>query len=422
VLEEKRAFVATPIDEGIQITAMVSKLDEDNIKPSVRDEIVADARQAIESTVYPAYGRLIAYYEQLDASVDGNYGVWHLPNGDELYRGALRFFTTTDDTPEEIHQLGLREVDRIQREILTILEAEGRNIDDGFEAAITALAEDPQFYYEDSDAGREQILADYQRIIDEVSAGLDDFFDLQPAAGVEVQRVPEFKEKTSAGAYYNPPAMDGSRPGVFYANLYDIKATPTYNMRTLAYHEAVPGHHFQIAIAQEQESLPFFRRMLPFTAYAEGWALYAERLAWEAGFQQNPYDNIGRLQAELFRAVRLVVDTGIHAKRWTREQAIAWMKSNTGMADSDVEAEIERYFVMPGQACAYKVGMNKILQLREQAQQALGDDFDIREFHNVVLTSGSVPLTILEEIVRKYVARKGGNAMPDETTTGARAG
>jgi uncharacterized protein (DUF885 family) len=171
----------------------------------------------------------------------------------------LRFFTTTDDTPEEIHQLGLREVDRIQREILTILEAEGRNIDDGFEAAITALAEDPQFYYEDSDAGREQILADYQRIIDEVSAGLDDFFDLQPAAGVEVQRVPEFKEKTSAGAYYQPPSLDGSRPGVFYANLRDVSEIPKFGMRTLAYHEGVPGHHFQNAITQQLEGLPMFR-------------------------------------------------------------------------------------------------------------------------------------------------------------------
>jgi len=204
------------------------------------------------------------------------------------------------------------------------------------------------------------------------------------------------------------PAMDGSRPGAFYANLYDIKATPKYSMRTLAYHEAVPGHHFQLAVQQEQKDLPFFRRLIPFTAYSEGWGLYAERLAWEMGLEKDPYDNIGRLQAELFRGVRLVVDTGIHAMRWSREQAIDYMLANTGMAESDVVAEIERYFVMPGQATAYKVGMIKILELRDFASAELGDRFDIREFHNVVLTNGSVPLDILEQLVREYVAEKKG--------------
>jgi len=218
--------------------------------------------------------------------------------------------------------------------------------------------------------------------------------------------VPEFKEKTSPGGYYEIPAMDGSRPGVFYANLYDIKATPKYGMRTLTYHQAIPGHHFQLAIQQQQEDLPFFRRLIPFSAYSEGWGLYAERLAWEMGYLEDPYDNIGRLQSELFRSVRLVVDTGIHAMRWTREEAVDYMLRNTGMAESDVVAEIERYFVMPGQATAYKVGMIKIMELREMAERELGDDFDIREFHNVVLTNGSVPLSILEELVRDYVAAK----------------
>ncbi len=200
--------------------------------------------------------------------------------------------------------------------------------------------------------------------------------------------------------------MDGSRQGVFYANLYDIKATPRYSMRTLAYHEGIPGHHFQLAIQQQQKDLPFFRRLIPSVAYSEGWALYAERLAWELGFQEDPYDNIGRLQAELFRAVRLVVDTGIHYKRWSREQAIDYMISNTGMADSDVVAEIERYFVMPGQALAYKVGMTKMLELRDLARAELGDQFDIRKFHNVILTNGSVPLDILEDLVRQVHRRR----------------
>jgi uncharacterized protein (DUF885 family) len=216
--------------------------------------------------------------------------------------------------------------------------------------------------------------------------------------------VPEFKEKTSPGAYYQIPAFDGSRPGVFFANLYDIKATPKYGMRTLTYHEAIPGHHFQLAIQQEQDDLPFFRRLIPFSSYSEGWALYAERVAWEMGLLEDPYDNVGRLQAELFRAVRLVVDTGIHKMRWSREEAIAYMLANTGMAESDVIAEIERYFVMPGQATSYKVGMMKIMELREFAENELGDRFDIREFHEVVLTNGSMPLDILEELVREYIA------------------
>ena len=227
---------------------------------------------------------------------------------------------------------------------------------------------------------------------------------LRPKATVEVRREAEFKEKTAPGAHYQPPAMDGSRPGAFVANLHDIKATPKYGMRTLAYHEAVPGHHFQIAIQFELEDLPFFRRLVPFTAYSEGWALYVEQLAWELGFQDDPYDNIGRLQAELFRAVRLVVDTGIHHARWSREQAIDYMLANTGMAESDVVAEVERYFIMPGQACAYKVGMMKILELRERAHRELGEDFDLRAFHRVVLTNGSMPLNLLDQLVDEHIA------------------
>ena len=404
VLEEMRNFVATPAEEGILMVALADKLDEAGVTGEDAEQIAQAAKSEIENTVYPAYQRLIDYFAQLDDKVSESNGVWALPNGDEFYRLALKFFTTTDYSAQEIHDTGLTEVDRIQEEILAILGAEGWDISNGFEDAMTSLAESDQFYYSDSSEGREQILDDYQTIIDEISTALDSAFDVTPKAGVEVKRIPEFKEKTSPGAYYNGPAMDGSRPGVFFANLYDIKATPKYGMRTLAYHEAVPGHHFQIAIQQELEGLPFFRRMIPFTAYAEGWALYAERLAWELGFQDDPYDNIGRLQAELFRAVRLVVDTGIHYKRWTREEAIAYMIANTGMAESDVIAEIERYFVMPGQATAYKVGMMKILDLRERAQSELGDKFDLRQFHNVLLTNGSVPLTILEELVNQYIA------------------
>ena len=270
------------------MVALTDKMKEADLSSSQQQRIALEARGQIEQTVYPAYGRLIAYFEELDAKVSENNGVWALPDGDELYRLSMRLFTTTDYSPEYIHDFGLAEVDRIQAEILTILEAEGWDVSQGFFEAISEIADDPKFYYSDSSEGRDQILADYQTIIDEISEGLEPYFDVMPESVVEVQRIPEFKEKTAPGAYYQRPAMDGSRPGVFYANLYDIKATPRYGMRTLAYHEAIPGHHFQLAIQQQQEDLPFFRRMIPAVAYTEGWALYAERLAWELGFQTDP--------------------------------------------------------------------------------------------------------------------------------------
>jgi len=403
VLEEMREFVATPADQGILMVSLLEKMEQADLPPDAQRRIAQEARARIDDTVYPAYGRLIAYFEELDGKVQGNHGVWALPDGDELYALAIKLFTTTDYTADFIHDFGLAEVGRIQAEILAILDSEGWDIGGGFTAAMKELSEREEFYYSDTAEGRESILADYRAIIDEVAESLDPYFDIQHATMVEVDRIPEFREKTAPGAYYQRPAFDGSRPGTFYANLYDIKATPRFTMRTLAYHEAIPGHHFQIDIQQQQEDLPFFRRMIPFTAYTEGWALYAERVAWELGLQEDPYDNIGRLQAELFRAVRLVVDTGIHARRWSREQAIDYMIRNTGMVESDVVAEIERYFVMPGQALAYKIGMTKILELRNLAQAELGERFDMRTFHNVVLSNGALPLNILEEVVQDYI-------------------
>ena len=403
VLEEMRNFIATPPEEGILMVALLDKMDQAGLAEDEQERIAQSARTAIVETVYPAYQRLIDHFVALDAKVDGNYGAWSLPDGDAYYRLALRLMTTTDYEPQYIHELGLSEVDRIQGEILDILQNEGWDVSLGFTAAIGELADHPRFYYSDSGEGRDQILADYRALIDEVESKMEPWFGTIPEAQVEVKRVPEFKEKTSPGAYYQPAAMDGSRPGMFYANLYDIKATPKYGMRTLTYHEAVPGHHYQLSVQREQEDLPFFRRLIPFPAYTEGWALYAERVAWEMGLLEDPYDNIGRLQAELFRAVRLVVDTGIHAMHWSREEAIDYMLANTGMAESDVVAEIERYFVMPGQATAYKVGMTKILELRALAERELGDRFDIREFHDVLLLGGSMPLDILEQRVRAWI-------------------
>lgn len=407
VVDEMTQFVETKPEENILYKSLNEKLNKlEDFDSEEKQQFLEQAKETIVNDVYPAYVELTNYFESLGDSTDTDDGFWKHPNGDQAYRLALKFFTTTDYTPDYIHNVGLKEVDRIQSEIMKILSGEGVDTSQGFSKAIELMAAEERFYYPDTDEGRAQILADYQTMINEIDAGLDQAFRIRAKAGVEVKRIPEFKEKTSPGAYYNAPAIDGSRPGIFYANLYDIKATPKYSMRTLAYHEAIPGHHFQISVAQELEDMPLFRKFAPFTAYIEGWALYSERVAWELGFQDNPYDNIGRLQAELFRAVRLVVDTGIHAKHWTREQAIDYMLANTGMVESDVISEIERYIVMPGQACAYKVGMMKILELRAKAQQALGDKFDVRDFHDVVLKNGAVPLDILEIYIDKYIARK----------------
>ena len=271
-------------------------------------------------------------------------------------------------------------------------------------ARVQLIAKRPDQLYPDSDVGRTQIIADFQRIIDEVDHGLGDTFNVRPKVGVKVERVPQFREKTAPGAYYNPPAFDGSRPGIFYINLRSTGEVARFGMRTLAYHEAIPGHHFQTTIQQELTGVPTFRKVLPFTAFSEGWALYTERLAWEMGFEQAPLDNLGRLQAEMFRAVRLVVDTGMHQRRWTREQAIKYMLEKTGMPEGEVVSEIERYLVNPGQALAYKVGMNKILALREQAKSELDGKFVLSRFHDMILTGGDMPLTLLEQRVRDWIA------------------
>ncbi|MBU2879393.1 DUF885 domain-containing protein [Aliiglaciecola lipolytica] len=407
VLSEMQAFVDSPAEENILYTSLQGKIDKAaNFSNADKSQVLKDAAEAINQHVYPAYQSYIDYFEKLQNKAGTDDGLWRLEGGDIAYKQALEFFTTTNYSADYIHETGLSEVERIQQQILTILGSEGFDVTDGFTTAIESLKNDERFYYPDTDEGRAQILADYQTILDEINQSMGEVFNVLPKAGMEVKRIPEFKEKTAPGAYYQRPSMDGSRPGVFYANLYDIKATPKYGMRTLAYHEGIPGHHFQVSISMELKGLPIFRTLSPFTAYAEGWALYAERLAWELGFEDDPYDNIGRLQAELFRAVRLVVDTGIHAKRWTREEAIEYMANNTGIAQSDVVSEIERYIVMPGQATSYKVGMMKILELREKAKLELGDKFKLADYHDVVLKNGAVPLDILERLVNDYIQSK----------------
>jgi uncharacterized protein (DUF885 family) len=275
-----------------------------------------------------------------------------------------------------------------------------------FSGRMQTMLEDPVFGYPPGDSGRAMILARYGEILEDASRRSEALFAVRPKGELKVERIPAFKEAGSPGAYYNTGAFDGSRPGVFFANLRDPAETRRPDMRTLAYHEGIPGHHFQLTIAQELKGVPFFRKVIPFTSYAEGWALYAERLALENGFHQDAYDSLGALSAELFRAVRLVVDTGIHRKRWTRQQAIDYMVANSGMDTAAVVTEIERYIVMPGQACAYKVGQLQILALRQRAMERLGDRFDIKDFHDIVLKQGALPLTLLEQVVEDWISRE----------------
>jgi len=404
VLEEMRDFTAKHAALNPLVTTFATRIDSiRGLDAAKKKGFVARAEREVAGTVYPAYARLIAGCERLEAAATAEDGVWKLPNGEEFYQTCLRSHTTTELPADSIHALGLREVARIQDQMRALLRQRGYAAND-VASAMRRVVKEPRFQYPPGDSGRAQILADYQRIIDDADRRVGALFEVRPKTGVKVERVPAFKEATAPGGYYNPGSITGSRPGVFFANLRDPAETQRPGMRTLAYHEAIPGHHFQITIAQEMKGLPFFRRILPFTAYSEGWGLYAEHLALENGFHQDAFDSLGGLQADLFRAVRLVVDTGIHRRRWTREQAIDYMVRNTGLDTSKVVTEIERYVVMPGQACAYKVGQLKILQLRQKAMDALGSRFDIRKFHDVVLTHGALPLSILERVVDEWIA------------------
>jgi uncharacterized protein (DUF885 family) len=406
VLAEMNNFVAQPAAENILATSFKTRAAKINeLNDEQRAAFQKKVETAITDNVYPAYHKLIDYFTALLPRTTTDDGVWKLPDGDAFYAYALRKSTTTTLKPEEVHELGLREVTRIEAEMRALLDANGfagRPIGE----AMDALGRDPRFLFPNDDKGRADALAEYTRLINDAIERSRPLFATVPKAKIEVRRVPVFKEATSAGAYYNGASLDGTRPGVFYANLRDMNEVPKWSMRTLAYHEGVPGHHWQIATAQELKDLPQFRKLIPFTAYQEGWALYAEWLAKEAGwYEGDPFGDLGRLQAELFRAVRLVVDTGIHAKRWPREQAITYMRDKTGMGEKEVTAEIERYIVNPGQACAYKVGMLKIQELRKRAQAELGTKFDQRQFHDVVLRNGALPLEILEEQVGDYIQR-----------------
>ena len=407
VLKEMRDFIATPVPENILATSFKTRAAQiKELTDAERADFQTRVEAAVTNRVYPAYQKLITYFEGVLPKTTTDDGVWKFPEGDAFYAHALRENITTKLKPEEVHDIGLREVTRIETEMRAILDPLGfASMPIG--EALDKLGKAPAYLYPNDDKGRADALAEYKRLIDTATERSKQLFMTMPKARIDVRRTPEFKEATSSGAYYNPGAHDGSRPGIFFANLRDMSEVPKWGMPTLAYHEGVPGHHFQISIAQELKGLPQFRKILPFTAYQEGWALYIEWLAKEASwYQDDPFGDLGRLQAELFRAVRLVVDTGIHAKRWPREQAIAYMREKTGMGEKEVTSEIERYIVIPGQACAYIIGMLKIQELRMRTQQELGEKFDQREFHDVLLKNGALPLEILEEQVNEYIRSK----------------
>jgi uncharacterized protein (DUF885 family) len=383
----------------------IRKVDALEIDQGQSDELKAALSSVIASEVKAGFQSILDFFESNYEYANKDHGVWSLPNGDAYYAARLRSYTTTDYTAEEIHQIGLLEVDRIGARMKEIFVDLGYEVNKPVGEMMNDLNENPDFLYADTPDRKEIVVADYNQMVKEAEEDVRPYFARFPKSLVEVRAIPEYSEQTAAGGYYQAPALDGSRPGVFYANLYDIKQTPTFGMRTLTFHEAVPGHHFQIALNQENEDLTMYRKMgYRTSAFTEGWALYSEQLAVEVGMTKNLYDELGVLQSEMFRANRLVVDTGMHFKRWTREEAMAYMKKTTGMSDTEVRVEIERYIVWPGQATSYKMGMLKILELRKKAKDALGEKFDIREFHTVVLDQGIVPLFILEDIIDEWIA------------------
>ena len=394
-------------DENPLMQIFVKKISSLGINVDQVNNLVSELSAVIKSDVKPGFKLILDYMEENYASSNVNHGVWSLPNGNEFYALRLRSYTTTNYTAEEIHQIGLNEVARIGNRMKEIFLELGYEVNKPIGKMMNELNENPEFLYEDTPDRKEIVIKDYNKMVKEAEEDVRPYFEKFPKSPVEVRAVPEYSEKTAAGGYYQAPSLDGSRPGVFYANLYDIKQTPKFGMRTLTFHEAVPGHHFQIALNQENEDLTLYRKLgYRTSAYTEGWALYSEQLAVEVGMTKDLYDELGVLQSEMFRANRLVVDTGIHYKKWTREKAMEYMKETTGMSDTEVRVEIERYIVWPAQATSYKMGMLQILELRDRAKNEMGDKFDLKQFHSIVLDQGIVPLFILEDLIDEWIKSK----------------
>jgi uncharacterized protein (DUF885 family) len=403
-----RAFIDGGAAENPLVTTLPEKLDEiESLSTATKADLVAEATRAVEEQVIPGYEAMITLYEELLLNTDHDAGIWRIPNGDKIYEAALKSFTSTNMSADEIHEIGVAEVARIQTGMDEILIAQGYTKGTVTER-IKALMLDPAQNFSNDDDGRQQMLDYLVELNEDVMSKAGDYFITLPDQPLEIVRVPEYSQDSAPGGYYSPPALDGSRPGRFYINLKNTTDNPRWTLPTLLYHEAAPGHHFQLSLSQKIENVPLLRKLSPFGAYSEGWALYVERVAKEDMnmYADDPLGDLGRLQAEIFRAVRLVVDTGMHAKKWSREEAIDYMVANTGMTEDEVTREIERYVVWPGQATAYKTGQIAILKMRKRAEDALGDRFNLRKFHELILMNGAMPLGILDETVDEWIGRQ----------------
>ncbi len=397
-----------PFDDGepsAVFADFTAKIDALDIGESEKQSLLSQGVEALTGPWKRGYDMFAEAVREAEEKADGNDGVWEHPNGEAYYANRIANYATMDNlTADEIHELGLREVARIQDEMEEIKQQV--SFDGSLVEFFEFIRNDPNNYFPNTDEGREAFLERQRNLIAGVYEKVDTFFNLLPKAELEVRRVEPFRENTAGIAFYNSPSADGSRPGIYYTNLKDMTAVQKYVHTAIAYHESAPGHHFQLALQQEMEGLPAFRKYGGYGAYIEGWALYAERVAKEMGFYEDPYEDLGRLQNEIWRAVRLVVDTGLHTKQWTRQQGINYFLQNTPLSIGDATTEIERYIARPGQALSYKIGMLKIQELRAKAEAELGEKFDIREYHDVVLQNGSVPLPILERLVDQYIASK----------------
>lgn len=396
--------------DSLWVQSLQRRLDKlGTIPPAQRSALLAQAADAVRDSVNPGYQRLLDGVEAAIARHPGNKGMWALPQGDAYYNAALRWYTSTDLDADAIHQIGLQEVARLE----TAMDARLRQLglrDGSVAARVQQLREDPRNRYEDSEDGRRELIGDIEQRLRALDPILPTYFGHLPPQKLVVQPVPAHMQATSPGGYYYPPAMDGSRPGTFFINLGDIESNTRWSIPTLTYHEAAPGHHFQISIGQTLTDLPLLRRSLNPSAFSEGWALYAEQLVAEAGvYKDDPAGDLGRLQAEMFRSVRLVLDTGLHRKRWTPEKAITYMQEKTGMKPSEVRIEVYRYLVQPGQAASYKMGHLRLVALREHARSALGTRFDIRAFHDLILGNGAMPMTVVSQAVDEWIAAGGGD-------------
>ena len=399
-------FIEGGADNSPLVTTLGPKLDElEDVDETAAAAFISEATQLVSSEVIPGSEAIINLFESMLPEATHDAGIWRLPNGEAIYAANLRSNTTTQYSPEEIHATGLAEVDRIEGEMLDILDSQGV-MGDSFAERIRVLMDDPAHQFPNTDEGRAEMIAYLEAFDQKVMAIAADYFVTIPPQPLEIVRVPEYSQDSSPGGYYNGPALDGSRPGRFYINQKDTADNPRWTLPTLMIHEGSPGHHFQISTSQLIEGVPLLRRLSPFNAFSEGWALYSERIAkTDMGlYDDDPLGDLGRLQAEMFRAVRLVVDTGMHAKRWSREQAIEYMTAKTGMTNEEVTREIERYVVWPGQATAYKTGQLALLEMRKDTEDSLGERFSLRDFHEAVLMNGAMPLDILKETMADWAA------------------